>query len=350
MDKYNDKCNSNIPWFEKYRPTCMNDIILTQKNKLLLNSLLEEKNIPYNLLFYGTPGTGKTTTIHNFINKYQIKHYGKLQKDNILSLNASDECNIDVIRHKIKTFVNTNFMFNIGAKFVILDEIDYMNFDSQVALERIISSYQIKNNKKHNVVFCLACNYLHKLYSLLIDNSLLFEYYSLNKETIISLVNNILNKENIDITQNINQKINNVIDKCYPDVRLIINEIQKNIYTKFSYINCVEDFELLLYDILYYILYDVKQNTKTDTFFKFSNTNDFNDIFELIDRNIDTIQSFISFDDIRTLMFDIIIAYLKFYKQITIENINIITEKMNNSINKSKILIYDFLQVIFLLE
>ena len=50
------------PWVEKYRPTQFEDIVLDPLNKILLENIVSQNNFP-NLLFYGPPGTRKTTTI-----------------------------------------------------------------------------------------------------------------------------------------------------------------------------------------------------------------------------------------------------------------------------------------------
>ena len=60
---------TNIPWTEKYRPNNFDNIILNTYNKSLLQNLLNRKKLS-NLLFYGPPGIGKTTTIINLIKKY----------------------------------------------------------------------------------------------------------------------------------------------------------------------------------------------------------------------------------------------------------------------------------------
>ena len=46
----------NKIWVEKFRPTTLDDIILSERNKDIVRGFVDE--IP-NLLFVGTPGTGK---------------------------------------------------------------------------------------------------------------------------------------------------------------------------------------------------------------------------------------------------------------------------------------------------
>ena len=111
----------HVPWVEKYRPTQFENIVLDPVNRELFEKIIEKNEFP-NLLFYGPPGTGKTTTIINLIQQYQ-RTYGKINKGNVIHLNASDERGIDIIRNQIYSFVKSNNLFETGFKFVILDEV-----------------------------------------------------------------------------------------------------------------------------------------------------------------------------------------------------------------------------------
>jgi replication factor C subunit 3/5 len=115
-------------------------------------------------LLYGPPGTGKTTTIINLINEYQTK-YNQTNKGSVIHLNASDERGIDIIRNQIYQFVKSKNFFEVGLKFVILDEVDYMTKNAQQALKYLLQS------SCYNVRFCLICNYISK-----IDESLKNEF------------------------------------------------------------------------------------------------------------------------------------------------------------------------------
>jgi len=48
--------NTNEIWFQKYRPSTLDDMILSDENRKIIESY--GKNVP-NLLFCGRPGTGK---------------------------------------------------------------------------------------------------------------------------------------------------------------------------------------------------------------------------------------------------------------------------------------------------
>ena len=129
----------HVPWVEKYRPRKFDDIVLEKNNKIILNNILNGASFP-NLLFYCPPGTGKTTTIINLIDKYQEANDQK-RKGLKIHLNASDDRGIDIIRNQINQFVNTKTLFGEGVKFVILDEVDYMTKNAQQALRYLIQQY-----------------------------------------------------------------------------------------------------------------------------------------------------------------------------------------------------------------
>ena len=51
-----------LPWVEKYRPKKIDDIISHNQNIETIKKLLQNSSLPH-LLFYGSSGTGKTSTI-----------------------------------------------------------------------------------------------------------------------------------------------------------------------------------------------------------------------------------------------------------------------------------------------
>ena len=206
---------NNIPWVEKYRPDNFDDIVLDNYNKEIFENMLNNNYIP-NLLLYGPPGSGKTTTIINLINKYQ-ENNNEVNKSLIIHLNASDERGIDIIRNQINNFVNSNCLFIKGLRFVILDEVDYMTKNAQQALK-----YLLEDNK-NNIRFCLICNYISKIDYALQSLFIRIKFNELPKKDIICMLNNIKNNEKLDC--NIST-FENLYNYYKSDVRSMINHLQ----------------------------------------------------------------------------------------------------------------------------
>lgn len=235
-----------IPWVEKYRPSNFNNIILDKWNKRMLNNIIEQKYFP-NVLFYGPPGIGKTTTIINIIKLYQERNNEK-GKDLIIHLNASDDRGIDVIRNQIHNFVKTSTLFNKGMKFVILDEVDYMTKNAQLALKKIIDG----NNK--NVRFCLICNYISKIHKSIQKSFINFKFNNLPKTKIIFFLKEICKKENLELQDS---EIQSIQEYFKSDIRSMINYIQTNK-------NNIQVFKLIDKSILTKLFNYIKSNNIQD--------------------------------------------------------------------------------------
>ena len=283
---------NNIPWVEKYRPKNFDTIILDDYNKKIFENMLINNYIP-NLLLYGPPGSGKTTTIINLINKYQ-ENNNEVNKSLIIHLNASDERGIDIIRNQINNFVNSNCLFIKGLRFVILDEVDYMTKNAQQALK-----YLLEDNK-NNIRFCLICNYISKIDSTLQTLLVKIKFNELPRKDILYMLNNIKNSEKLNCNDT---TLDNLYDLYKSDVRSMINHLQskkndkiinntnyENItnYAKsnelknfINYINIISndyniDKKNIIKNYSAYIIFDFKDNII-----------DFIDKFEFIIHNLD---------------------------------------------------------------
>jgi len=236
---------SSIPWTEAYRPTNFDDIVLEPLNKRILTNIIETGYFP-NLLFFGPPGTGKTTTIINLINAYQ-EHHGQKNKGLMIHLNASDERGIDIIRNQINQFVNSKSLFNTGMKFVILDEVDYMTKNAQQALRYLLQNYT------SGVRFCLICNYISRIDEGLQNEFMRLRFNQLPETDIISFLSSISKSENLSLTE----KSLYLIQKLYKsDIRSMINFMQSNQDVK------PDDFNIIDSDVWQNIY--LKIQSKTD--------------------------------------------------------------------------------------
>lgn len=204
--------NANIPWIEKYRPSKLESIKSQDYVRLSLEKLIEKNTIPH-LLFFGSPGTGKTSTILACIKELERKGYVVSK----LELNTSDQRGINTVRKKIKEFASTRSFFKNGLKIIILDEADSMTNIAQCALRRIIEKYS------KNVRFCIICNYINKIIPAIQSRCMKFRFSLLSDDEIKIKIKVIAENENIDISDN---GIQTIVELSNGDMRKAINILQ----------------------------------------------------------------------------------------------------------------------------
>ena len=200
-------------WVEKYRPQKLEDLILPERTREIVQGFKEE--IP-NLLFVGTPGTGKTTLARIIVND--------ILRCNFLYINASDESGIDTIRYKVTNFSQTK-SFDGKIKVVILDECDGLTSQAQAALRNTMESFAKYTR------FILTANYKHKIIPALQSRCQSLDIKPVIEDT-VKRCYSILQQEGISIDDDQKRKFVELIKVNFPDFRKCINEIQKNCIDK----------------------------------------------------------------------------------------------------------------------
>lgn len=203
---------ANIPWIEKYRPSNLESIKSQDYVRISLEKLIEKNTIPH-LLFFGSPGTGKTSTILASIKELEKKGYFVSK----LELNTSDQRGINTVRKKIKEFASTRSFFKNGLKIIILDEADSMTNIAQCALRRIIEKYS------KNVRFCIICNYINKIIPAIQSRCMKFRFSLLSEKEIEIKIKGIAEQENITISD---KGIKTIVELSNGDMRKGINILQ----------------------------------------------------------------------------------------------------------------------------
>ena len=108
---------NTVPWVEKYRPKKINNVVKQNEVVKVLTKTLETGHMP-NLLFYGPPGIGKTTTILAAV--AQMFGPDKIE-ERVIELNASDDRGINVVRDTIIAFAKQYYGENYDNMTLILN-------------------------------------------------------------------------------------------------------------------------------------------------------------------------------------------------------------------------------------
>ena len=202
-------------WVEKYRPQTIDECILPNATKRTFKEFIENGDMP-NLLLSGTAGTGKTTVAKALCNELGYT---------TLIVNGSLDRNIDTLRNEIASFAST-VSFDGGKKCIILDEADYLNPQSfQPALRGFIEQFS------KNVRFILTCNYKDKIIEPIHSRTTYVDFRTDKKEMqemmggLMSRVLGILSDEKVEVKSP--KIVAEVIKKHYPDIRRILNELQR---------------------------------------------------------------------------------------------------------------------------
>jgi len=194
-------------WVERYRPKTLTEFIGSATVKETLQLWLENKDIPH-LLFFSSPGTGKTS-----IGKLLVKH---LPCDSLI-INASDENGVDNIRNKVQDFCMTMGMQPL--KIMFLDEADRLTPDAQGILRNLMETYS------QSTRFILTCNYQEKITPAIKSRCQSFEIKPPSKGEVMAHLLKILDTEKVTYSKS---DVAFIVQSYFPDMRKIINFAQQS--------------------------------------------------------------------------------------------------------------------------
>jgi len=194
---------------EKYRPKTIENIILPSAIKNLIKKYIEQNNTPNLLLYSDAPGTGKTTLSYIITNT--LEHES-------LSLNASSQRGIDIVRDSIEPFIRT-YSFNGNKKVVLLSEAEQLTSTSQKALKDLMEGKFLKN-----AYYILTTNNKNKIIKPIRSRCVELDFSHPPKEQIEEKILSIAKKEGLDITE---IDVAQLIKSFYPDIRKMVSTISK---------------------------------------------------------------------------------------------------------------------------
>lgn len=198
----------NNLWVEKYRPKTLDELVIRDDIKDHFLSIVDD--VP-NILFYGSPGTGKSTIAKVIVND--------ILKCQYLYINASDENGIDTIRNKVIRFAQTRSLDN-KKKIVILEEADGLTGDSLRILRNVMEEYVDTTR------FILTANYINKIIEPIRSRCVMFKLQPTLDECAKRCLN-ILKLEGIKFDSTQSKDIIKFLNERFPDFRRILNDLQK---------------------------------------------------------------------------------------------------------------------------
>jgi len=200
----------------KYQPMFLKDFEIESSLTGILETLIKMNSI--NIMLNGDMGSGKTSLLHSIIREYYTGYTPNDYQDNILHINSLKEQGINYYRNDVKTFCQTSSHIKQKKKFVVLDDVDFINEHSQQVFRNYIDKYS------HNVHFIASCNNMQKVIESLQSRFTIIKIKSLERESLLKILHKIKISENIEIEED---AIPFILDVSNNTAKTLINYMEK---------------------------------------------------------------------------------------------------------------------------
>jgi DNA polymerase III delta prime subunit len=199
----------------KYQPIYFNDFVDNNTIKILKTLVLIDN---LNILLIGDMASGKTSLLNAIIREYYYGFTPKEYEENVLYINNVKEQGINYYRTDVKTFCQTCSSIKNKKKIVILEDIEFINEQSQQVFRNSIDKYS------HNVHFISSCCNMQKVIENLQSRFTIIKIEKLKDENLLHILNKIQISENIEIDEDAKEFIISISNRT---AKILFNYMEK---------------------------------------------------------------------------------------------------------------------------
>jgi replication factor C large subunit len=197
-------------WVEKYKPK-FHEIggqleAKEELRKFIVDFFKQRKNAA---MVYGPSGTGKTAAIYALASKMNFE---------VVELNASDFRDKKKLHEVIGSSLLQKSLFSKG-KIILIDEIEGLNSKDYGATAEII---RLLENKRYPIIFVTNDAWQEKVRKLRVKSHLI-KFKSLSKQEIVRILEKIVKKEKIKVSDKV---LEIIASQSQGDARAAINDLQ----------------------------------------------------------------------------------------------------------------------------
>ena len=208
--------NQHKLFIHKYQPNFFCDFGLDPDVTEMFKTFILINNL--NILLVGNISSGKTSLLNTIIKEYYKEYSSKDYEENVLYINNLKEQGIHYYRNDVKTFCQTSTNIKNKKKFVVLDDIDLINEQSQQVFRNCIDKYS------HNVHFISSCSNIQKVIESLQSRLTIIKINPIKRENLIKIMQHIKITENISIDDDAEEFVINISNNT---VKVMVNYMEK---------------------------------------------------------------------------------------------------------------------------
>lgn len=206
----------SIPWIERYRPQCIEEIIMDEQIEQQINIFLEDRK-DVHLIITGPPGVAKTSSTRCIAKKILGEHL----QQGYLELNAAEDRGVRSISSIIPPFCKKVVDFQC-SKIILFDEADNMTSKCQYDINDMIKIY----GKKTKFIF--TCNDSTKIIPDIQSKCRIIRFKKLTDKQISIYLAKICKAEEIEFN---NSGLSTICYISNGDMRKAINNLQLTAYS-----------------------------------------------------------------------------------------------------------------------